>query len=353
MAQDFNLKRFHLSGVPKLVVAEELESDPAFSWASFSVSKSGIVVFQSAADNLSRLTWFDREGNELEVIPATGYSDPSLSRDGTLLAVSSDDERNGKHYIRVYDFGRATSTRVSAGGADTFPAISPDGKSVAYLNGMKKRISVVATDNASPPEDLIEEEEPIPNDWSSDGRHLIYMSFQQGLPELATYDFRRRTHETYAEAATEAQFSPDGKWVAYTAPSISGAANYFGVEVFVAPFPGPGGRIQISTQGGGQARWRADGKELFYIGNEKKLMAVSINFKDGKLIPGGPHVLFQTKIIAGARSSFPVCRRSEWKALSDQQPSGGRRGSRYRTHSLIRIRGHYPDGELSQIAIAR
>jgi hypothetical protein len=68
--------------------------------------------------------------------------------------------------------------------------------------------------------------------------------------------------------------------------------------VFVSPFPGAGGRVQISNGGGAQARWRADGKELYYIDPDKKLMAVSINTKDGKVAAGVPHVLFQTRIVA-------------------------------------------------------
>jgi hypothetical protein len=74
--------------------------------------------------------------------------------------------------------------------------------------------------------------------------------------------------------------------------------NYYASELFVAKFPGPGGRIQISNHGGAQARWRADGKELYYIAMDKKLMAVSIDATNGTLKAGVPHALFQTRIIA-------------------------------------------------------
>ena len=97
----------------------------------------------------------------------------------------------------------------------------------------------------------------------------------------------------------EAQFSPDGKWIAFTDLAAGReVGNYQDSEIFVAGFPNPGAHIQISNHGGAQARWRADGKELYFIGLDKKLMAVSIDTSHGKLEAGVPHALFQTRIIA-------------------------------------------------------
>ena len=254
------------------------------------------MVFQSASDSVTRLSWFDRAGKELDELPTTGYRDPALSRDGTLLAVSSDDERNGKHYIRIYDFARGTSTRASDGGTEVFPVFSPDRRSVAYVGNVAKGFSeiyVVATDGSGKPVPLVQSA-GIPNDWSPDGRYLVYMDFQNGPPELRFYDFQKRSHSAYVSGG-EAQFSPDGKWVAFTG---STSTSYQDSDVFVMQFPEPRGRTQISNQGGAQARWRADGKELFYISADKKLMAVSIDTSQGKLVAGVPHVLFQTRIIA-------------------------------------------------------
>jgi dipeptidyl aminopeptidase/acylaminoacyl peptidase len=86
----------------------------------------------------------------------------------------------------------------------------------------------------------------------------------------------------------EGQFSPDGHWVAY---SSNESARW---QVYVAPFPGPGSRYQISTDGGQQPRWRRDGKELFFLSPDKKLMTVSV--KAGATFEfGEPTVLFQTR----------------------------------------------------------
>jgi DNA-binding winged helix-turn-helix (wHTH) protein/Tol biopolymer transport system component len=298
MAQSFDLKRLQLTGRPEAVSRQELEDAPAFSRTGFAVSDNGVVVFQSATESLSRLAWFDRSGKELEELPRTGYRDPALSRDGALLAVSSDEEHNGKHYIHIYDFARGTSTRVSDGGTEVFPVLSPDGKRVAYeVNNARtsQYIDVAATDGSGKLERLAASDFLIPNDWSADGRFLVYMNFQNGVaPELEVLDLRNHSHTTYARGA-EAQFSPDGKWIAFHGLGSSGSGD---PEAYVGRFPGPGRRIQISNHGGAQARWRADGKELFYITKDKKLMAVAIDTSHDEPVAGVPHVLFQTRIIA-------------------------------------------------------
>ena len=302
MAQPFDTRRMEITGTPEQVAPQEMEPDVAFSRSGFSVSQNGVVVFQSAADNISRLSWFDRSGKELDSIPASGFTAPSLSRDGTLLAASSDDNRNGEHFIRLYEFARGMSTRLSDGISDLFPAFSPDAAFVAYTHN--NSIFVVPSDGSRKPEQLKTGQRCIVNDWSSDGRHLIYMNFVgvgARSPELDILDVRDHSHTMYAENGAEAQFSPDSKWVAYTAPG-SGASprsgNYYDSQVFVAPFPGPGGRVQISNSGGAQPRWRAGGKELYYISSDKKLITVSIDTKNGKVVAGVPHILFQTRIIS-------------------------------------------------------
>jgi Tol biopolymer transport system component len=297
IVQPFDLERLQITGAPETVAQQEIEQEVAFSHAGFSVSENGVVVFQSATDSVSQLKWFDRAGKELQALPMTGYRDPALSTKRTLLAVSSDDEHNGKRYIHIYDFSRGTSTRITDGGAELFPVFSPDSRSVAYAGDFgtgSQHIYVVATDGSSRPDQLLESNALIPNDWSPDGRYLVYMNFQNGPPALDLYDFAKHSHAVYANGA-EAQFSPDGHWLAF---SGTGSSMYLDSDVFVAHFPGPGGRIQISNEGGAQARWRPDGKELFYISGDKKLMSVSIDTSHGTLVAGVPRMLFQTRIIA-------------------------------------------------------
>jgi Tol biopolymer transport system component len=107
----------------------------------------------------------------------------------------------------------------------------------------------------------------VPNDWSPNG-NMVFMDFRKALPELAIYSARDHSVTPFG-TESEAQFSPDGKWIAWC-----GTRGHLSGEVFVQRFPGPGGHLQISNGGGGQPRWSRDGKQLFYVTHDKKLMAV-------------------------------------------------------------------------------
>jgi hypothetical protein len=321
MAQPFDLERLQTTGPAEPIVPQELEQELAFSHAGFSVSDNGVVVFQSAGDSVARFSWVDRTGKELDKLPAIGYRDPSLSSDAALVALSSDDEGSGKRYIRIYDFARATSLRLSDGGAEVFPVLSPNSKTVVYGTSDSKGsyLAAAAVDGSGKPQRLVEGRNLIPNDWSRDGRYIVYMDFQNGLPELEVYDFGSRSSKAYASGA-EAQFSPDGKWLVFIQPGGQSS----GFNLVVAPFPGSGGLIQVSNHGGAQPRWRGDGKELFYISPDKKLIAVSIDTSQGKLVAGIPHALFQTRIVAARFVVFQYAVSADGKRfLINSLPSVG------------------------------
>jgi eukaryotic-like serine/threonine-protein kinase len=284
--QPFDPDRLELSGTVVSIAEQELEQDPAFSHSEFSVSENGVLVFQSLADSASTLVWFDSTGKELGQIAEWGYRDPRLSPDGRFLAVSSDDGRNGRFFIRVYDLARGISTRLTDGGSDESPAWPPDGKRITYgtFDGKSHYLKDVPVDGSGPPQPLLSGAIRRHLDWSSDG-HLVFSDFSKGRPEVRVYSSSDH-HVTPIVQGAEARFSPDGKWIAYV--SMEG--------IVVQPFPGPGGRMAISKGGGAQPNWSRDGRQIFYIAPDKKLMAVSINPRDKSA--GAPHVLFQTRIIA-------------------------------------------------------
>jgi Tol biopolymer transport system component len=290
MARPFDPERGKFIGNEVAIAAEEVEQDAGFLQAGFSVSQNGELVFQSAAESPSRLVWYDASGKELGEIPEERYSDPGISPDGRLLAVSSDDAGNGEHFIRIYDLKRGISTRITDTGDDEAPIWSRDGKEIAY--GSKSVVGVpireIAADGSGTPQDLIRGQHVIATDWSSDG-HLAYMDFTKGFPRVFVYSLKGKKPAQFIAPESEGQFSPDGNWIAYSGISVQ-------------RFPGPGARIQISQGTDSQPRWSRDGKQIFYLQLDRKLMAASFDTRTG--IAGTPHELFQTRIVAPAYAWF-------------------------------------------------
>jgi serine/threonine protein kinase len=290
MAQPFDTDRLETTGSAIPLTEQELEQRISYAIFGFSVSQNGVLVFQSAADSASRLVWYDQSGKEAGQLPDVGYADPNLSPDGRFLAVSSDDQHNGKHFIRVYDFKRGISTRLTSNGDEHYPVWSRDGKQIAYrTGGIAGDCYEVPSDGSGPPKILLKSDVRAgPQDWSPDGR-LMFMtvSDQHPFPSLAVYSPSDHKIEPFAAEGVEAKFSPDGKWVVYVGP---------GRGILVEPFPGPGRRTQVSTGTAAQPRWSHDGRQIFFIQSDRKLIAVSFDPKTGTA--SAPRVLFQTRIAA-------------------------------------------------------
>jgi len=285
MAQAFDTAHLALSGSAESIVEQELLTDTGFRNSGYSVSQYGVLVFQSAADLGSQLLWFDRTGKQRGQISVTGYSYPRVSPDGQKLLVTSDDARNGKYYLRVYDLHRGISTRITAGGSEEEAGWSRDGKRIAYVTGTGNTFYLydIPVDGSSVPTLLLKGAMMRHIDRSPDD-HISFLNLQ-GLPKLSIYSPADHQVSEIASPGAEARFSPDGKWIAYTGSE----------GIIVQPFPGPGGRIQISDGPGSQAVWSPDGKEITYIAPDRKLMRVA--FDSEKKSASAPQVLFQTRIV--------------------------------------------------------
>ncbi len=285
MAQTFDAKRLELSGSAESIVEQELLTNSGFRNSGYSLSQNGMLVFQSAADISSQLIWFDRTGKEVGQIPVAGYRYPRVSPDGRKLLISSDDERNGKYFLRIYDLERGISTRVTEGGNEEEAGWSRDGKRIAYVTGAGNMFYLydIPADGSSAPKLLVKGAMMRHIDRSPDD-HICFLNLQ-GHPALSVYSPADQQVSEIAAAGAEARFSPDGKWIAYT--GLDG--------IYVQPFPGRGGRIQISDGRGAQAVWSRDGREITYIAPDRKLK--SVNFDAEKKSTSAPRVLFQTRIV--------------------------------------------------------
>jgi len=303
-AQAFDFKRQELSGNP-LPVAEQAAHDVLTSAAGFSAS-SGIVAYRIGSAGAARqLMWLDRSGKSVGTIGApdtVGLTDVELSPDGKRVAVAR--TVNGDQDVWLIDTARGVPTRFTFDAAiDAYPVWSSDGRRVVFESNRKGVFNLYwkLSDGAGADELLLESDQnKAPADWSSDGRFLLFRSNdpQTGhdlwvLPvsgDKKPFPFLKTPF-----VELDGQFSPDGKWIAYQ----SNESGRF--EIYVQPFPGPGGKFQISTNGGAQPRWNKNGKEIFYVSLDSKMMVAPVKLSaDGQSLESWtPAVLFPVRIAGG------------------------------------------------------
>ena len=276
-AAPFDLATGEVSGSATPVEAA-LGSGGFFS-ASFSVSNTGTLAYLSADDSSEYpVVWVDREGNTTPLWEEAGrYGSPRLSPDGRRLALTVYQDDNLD--VWVYDIERGVSTRVTFDSADDSEIIwSPDGRFLAFMSDRDVPPSVYRT-----PADGSGEVERLttgdglawPASWSGDGRVLIYHEFHPETSAdiwLLPLEEDREPELFINSEAFEAHsaLSPDGRWLAYSS-NESGES-----EVYVRRYPAAPGQWQVSSDGGGQPRWSADSRELFYR-TESGIMVVAVD----------------------------------------------------------------------------
>ncbi len=294
LAQRFDLKGFALTGEPATILAD-IQYLPQVKQAAFSASDSGMLAAQSGAGvTRSQPLWFDRKGNGMGLVGKPDvYGNVSIAPNGKSVAVDKTEIGSENNIdIWTYELDRNRAKRFSFGpGLTMAPMWSPDGSRLLYTANRQLVTQVLFMKNA----DGTQEEKRImehdkggtaPNDWSRDGKYILYSTASElgfvTFPELKDSLFLRAS----PSVVRNGQFSPDGKWVAY-------ASNETGRwEIFVTSFPDARGKWQVSTGGGEQPRWRGDGKELFYLSSDGKVMAAPV-MAGAKFDAGTPTALFQ------------------------------------------------------------
>jgi Tol biopolymer transport system component len=301
-AQKFDPVRLDIAGDP-FTVAEHVGFDASNSAGVVSTSASGTLAYRTVTETAQRqLVWFDRSGREVGRVGVAeaALNNPELSPDGQRVAV----QRSGD--IWLIETARGVRSRFTFDAAlDYQPVWSPDGSQIVFTSTRQSSGNLYRkpTSGAANEELLLENpQSKTPTDWSPDGRFLLYRGrdLNEGNYDIWALPLDRE-RKPFPVVQTdfderEGQFSPNGKWVAYQ----SNESGRF--EIYVQPFPGPGGKWQVSANGGAQPRWRRDGKELFYIGLDGRLMAAAIAFPPGgQTVEAGPPMsLFATRIVGGA-----------------------------------------------------
>ena len=297
LAQRFDAQSLQITGDP-FPVAKEVQYFPQIYGALFTASQNGMLLYQPhAGSGVSQLLWFDRTGKQVGSLGSSGnQANPRLSPDGKRVAVNIADPQTGNMDIWIYESAGGIPSRFTFDPSfESGPVWSPDGSKIVF-DAIKSGGRELHQKNSSG----IESEEIVlksqrtnyATDWSPDGRLILSLVFDTNSNlELWTLPVGGdRKSVPYMKApfgVNQGQFSPDGRWVAYTS-NESGRW-----EVHVAPFPGPGGNWQISTAGGSEPRWRKDGKELFYMAADGKIVAVEVK-ESSTFDAGAAKPLFQT-----------------------------------------------------------
>jgi Tol biopolymer transport system component len=291
MAQPFDAKRLTTTG-DAVPVAEQVGHT---FFGLFSASGTGLLAYGTdIGAGARRLNWFNRDGKPDGVLGEAGdFWDLEFSPDRKSLAAAVTDA-HGNRDVWIYDVARGVRTRFTSDPSiDDYPVWSPDGRSIAFTSVRKGHFDLYRkSSDGTGTEELLYADNltKTPVSWSPDGKFLLYYALSPMTaediwvlpltPEGGGGALKPSPFLQTAFRELRPQFSPDGRWVTYQ----SNESQQF--EIYVAPFSSPGGKRQISINGGSSPRWRQDGKEIFYAAPDGRLMAAEVIVR-GNSIEGG------------------------------------------------------------------
>jgi Tol biopolymer transport system component len=295
MAQPFDAGTAAVSGDP-VPIAEPLQPGPTFS-----ASENGVLIFRRRLGGRAQLTWIDREGKPLGTAGDAGsISSPGISPDQKTVAFSQGND------IWLFDGERGNTTRFTSGPGDAVnPVWSLDGSRIAYnVRRSNERLVIERRASGMGRETILYRSisSYFPQSWSRDGRWLVLADAAGSfylLPMSAEASVGERKLIPFPETPAGGRhpsISPDGRWLLYSSTQTGRR------EVFVDSMPeqmgGPaaGARMPVSIAGGAQPAWRADGKEIFYVAADGKMMSVSVDPGGAGPKLGKPTPLFQTRL---------------------------------------------------------
>ncbi|HJZ82238.1 MAG TPA: protein kinase [Pyrinomonadaceae bacterium] len=299
MAQPFDAGNLQVTGEP-LPLAQQVGFNAVLGVANFSVSDNGVLTYMSGSLAGGQPALFDRDGKRLNSVGPPGeYFNIFYAPDEKRFTASISGPQSGSRDIWVVDIAHGTPTRLTFDPAEDFlPIWSPDGSRIVFSSDRDGpgNLFQKSSSGAGNEELLLKtDERKSPSDWSKDGRFIIYTNLsQQTKSDLwvfpVTGDQQPFPYLQSTFNEDHPRFSPDGHFVAYD----SDESGKF--EVYVQTFPASGGKWLVSTNGGAQPRWRRDGKEMFFIAADRRLMAVDVKLEGSTFEAGVPKALFQTNV---------------------------------------------------------
>jgi serine/threonine protein kinase/Tol biopolymer transport system component len=312
-ARAFDQRTMTLTG-ESTELARGVGLDVRNSHAAVSVLGSSVLAYRMVGDQ-SRLTWYDRQGQMLgSVRELADYQHPWLSPDDRYIVVEKTDPTTGRHTLWKVDLARDVTSRLLDDPAGAHgPVLSADGSQIVFASNRLKGIDlfVMRADGSGTQHPVLvspKHEALRVGDWSGDGQLLLYWTGGDlwTMPMAAP----RQPRPFLQTQANELQgtFSPDMRWIAYTSDE-SGVP-----EIYVRRFPDAQSAWRVSTNGGAQPTWRRDGRELFYLAPDGRLMAATVTAPAATFETDTPRALFDT----GVRGLF-LERRNHYVVSRDGQ----------------------------------
>ena len=297
IAQPFDPGGLELRGLPA-TVAEGVFYDPGYGRGEFSVSGHGELLYGEGGSDNAGLAWFDRSGSFSGFVARSVKNvDARVSFDGSRVAYSNDTEdRSTRHLttdLWIYDRTKGVSTRLTFDPGDELdPVWSPNGKQIAFASNRSGRANpyLINADGTAGEESLLASDYNFfPTDWSADGKLI---ALQRGPSREEKWSIWilpvAGDRQPYLWSKSDAdmqlgKFSPDGHMIAFVSDE-SGEQ-----QVYLRPFPGPGNKTQVSLHGcNGEAFWRHDGKELYFMSMDSRVTAVEVS-GPGSSVKVGKH----------------------------------------------------------------
>jgi hypothetical protein len=304
MAQRFDERTLEVSG-PAMVVGDNQEIGSLPVSGSFSASAAGTLAYRTGAIGVrTQLAWFDRKGTQLAAVgDVTDQMTVALSPDGAHVVVSSLDTARNTRDLSIIDLKRNNlRTRFTFDAADEMsPIWSPDGREIYFSSRRRGRLDLFrkpASGAGTEIELLTDDQNNLyPSSVSSDGKLLMYFNGNALSRTGNDLWILPLTGEGKPKPFMQTEFnefygaiSPDGRWVAY-ASLESGRP-----EIYVAPFPGGGGKWQVSQDSGTYPRWRGDSSEIFWVSPDRKIMAASVDGRGAAFVVSQVKPLFESRI---------------------------------------------------------
>jgi Tol biopolymer transport system component len=309
LAQRFDVNRLALVG-DAAPLARSIVTNPNTAIGSFTASDTGILAYKTAAN--TELTWFDRTGTRLSTIgPAGRVTEPALSPDGARVVVTRLDPETGTPDIWLIDSATGEARQFTFDAASEMrPVWSPDGGVIAFVSNRNGTFNVFGkpSSGSGPDQSLFQSDwETMLQTWSLHAG-LVFASMKQSHDRFSLFRLPPGDAQEpvmLVESATSGQVSPDGRWLAYRSNA----------DVYVQSAEHADAKWQISEGGGIEPKWCCNGRELFYLAQDGRLMAVSVT--------GGstwanqtPHALFKTH---AADMPTPIIGRNQYDVTADGQ----------------------------------